>query len=120
MAAALVDSNVLIAFASARDRDHEAGTAIVGGFDHGELPDGQVIEYVLAETLNFVHERLGHATAVDLHTRLKRSDGFDLVRVANADYSGSEAKAHPFTGVDEADNWKPFHVRSHGWGWMLA
>ena len=37
-----------------------------------------------------------------------------------ASYSGSEAKAHPFTGVDEADNWKPFHVRSHGWGWILA
>jgi hypothetical protein len=24
-------------------------------------------------------------------------------------YSGSEAKAHPFTGGDEADNWESIH-----------
>jgi len=30
-------------------------------------------------------------------------------------YSGSEAKAHPFTGVDEADNLESIHARSHGW-----
>jgi hypothetical protein len=25
-----------------------------------------------------------------------------------------KAKAHPFTGVDEADNWGPLHGRRHG------
>jgi hypothetical protein len=30
-------------------------------------------------------------------------------------YSGSETKAHPFTGVDEADNWDSLQVRSHSW-----
>ena len=30
-------------------------------------------------------------------------------------YSGSKAKAHPFTGVDEADNGESLHARSHGW-----
>jgi hypothetical protein len=36
------------------------------------------------------------------------------------DYSGSEVKAHPFTGADEADNWESIHARSSGWGWMFA
>jgi len=35
-------------------------------------------------------------------------------------YSGGKAKAHPFTGVDEADNWESIHARSHDWGWMFA
>jgi len=30
--------------------------------------------------------------------------------------SGSKAKAHPFTGVDEADNWESLYTRSSGWG----
>ena len=30
-------------------------------------------------------------------------------------YSGSKANAHPFTGVDEADNWAPFDARSYSW-----
>jgi hypothetical protein len=30
-------------------------------------------------------------------------------------YSGSEAKAHRLQPWDEADNWEPFHARSHGW-----
>ena len=38
----------------------------------------------------------------------------ELSRIQRA-YSGSEAKAHGFSHVDEADNWEPFHARSHGW-----
>ncbi|MFB6179102.1 MAG: type II toxin-antitoxin system VapC family toxin [Halorientalis sp.] len=103
MTVALLDSNVLIAYASARDQYHEAGAAIVRGFDHGNFPDGIVVEYVLAETLNFVHERLGHSTALDLHDRLKRGDGFDLVRVTNEDYYRADDLFQRYDGLSFVD-----------------
>lgn len=85
MPAALVDSNVLIAAASERDRHHEAGAGIVTSADHDELPTLQVTDNVLAETLNYVAERAGQAQAIDLYDRLDESTGFELVGTTKRD-----------------------------------
>jgi len=86
MAVAFLDSNVLIAFASRRDEDHGPAREIVGGIDAGELPTARITNYVLAEVLNFLHERRGHGTAVDVHERLKRGSEFDLLHATKVDY----------------------------------
>jgi len=41
--------------------------------------------------------------------------GSDNAFIEGVTYSSSEAKAHSFTGVDEADNWESLHARRHGW-----
>ena len=85
MAATVVDTNVLIAYADSDDPHHVDATTIVDGIDAGELPPGHVTDYVVAETLNYVGERDHHDTAVDLSHRLDRSAGLELVETASSD-----------------------------------
>lgn len=89
MPAALVDTNVLIAASSERDRRHEAGRAIVAGADRGDLPRLYVTNYVVAETLNYVSERAGQSQAVELYDRLDTSAGFEFVRATKGDDHGA-------------------------------
>lgn len=47
MRVAVVDTNVLFATISARDLHHASARAIVRGIDHGDLPDGEITNYVV-------------------------------------------------------------------------
>jgi predicted nucleic acid-binding protein len=78
MTRALLDATVLIAAADEDDQGHEVGLEIVRGVDRGELPTGIVTNEALLETLNYVHERRGHAMAVDLLDRFVRGVHFEL------------------------------------------
>lgn len=89
MAVAVVDTGILIAMADADDHHHDSAMAIVGGMDRGELPTGHVTNYVLLETLNWIHARKRHQTAVDLHHRLSRSGGFEIHHAAQADFTAA-------------------------------
>lgn len=81
-----IDSNVLIDYKdTGADERHERAEAIVRGCDAGELPTARVTDYVLLETLNWIHERQRHDVAIDLQRRLSASAGFDLVTAAQAD-----------------------------------
>lgn len=88
MAVVAVDSNVLIDYkdVGAGER-HDRAEAIVRGIDAGDLPTGRVTDYVVLETLNWIHERRRHDIAVDLHRRLVDSAGFELVHAARKDFN---------------------------------
>lgn len=86
MAVAVVDSNVLIDYKDTSGDRHEQAVALVRGFDSGALPTAHVTNYVLLESLNWIHERKRHDIAVDLRRRLTNSAGFDLVHSAQKDY----------------------------------
>lgn len=86
MAAAVIDTGVLIGRADADDQHHETATAIVRGIDHGELPTGRVTNYVVLETLNWIHTRQRHQQAVEMHARLNASAGIELVQAAQKDF----------------------------------
>lgn len=57
MPVAVVDTGVLIGRADSDDQHHDVATGIVRGMDHGELPTGEVTNYVVFETLNWIHAR---------------------------------------------------------------
>lgn len=82
-----MDSNVLIDYkdTGAGDRNERA-EAIVRAIDAGELPTARVTDYVLLETLNWIHEHQRHDVAVDLRSRLAQSAGFEVVSAAQADF----------------------------------
>ena len=86
MAVAVVDTGVLIGRADTDDRHHRTATEIVRGIDHGELPTGQVLDPVILETLNWIHERKRHETAIETYSRLNRSAGFEIVQTARKDF----------------------------------
>jgi predicted nucleic acid-binding protein len=86
MAVAVVDSNVLIDYKdTSGDARHERAEAIVYAIDRGDLPTGRITNYVLLESLNWIHERQRHGIAVDLRARLSESAGFELVHSARKD-----------------------------------
>jgi predicted nucleic acid-binding protein len=90
MAVALLDTNVLFASASARDEYHEPAREIVHGIDHGVLPEAIVTDYVIAETLNLVRERLGPSAANQLLDRLIEGAHFEIVHTPNTDFNAAQ------------------------------
>jgi hypothetical protein len=89
MAVAVVDTGVLIGMTDADDERHDVAIEIVRGMDHGDLPTGRVTNYVVLETLNWIHERKRHATAVETYERLNQSAGFEVLHAAQKDFSGA-------------------------------
>ncbi|MFB6165273.1 MAG: type II toxin-antitoxin system VapC family toxin [Haloarculaceae archaeon] len=87
MAVAVVDSNILIDYKdTSTDTRHERAESIVHAIDGGDLPTARITNYVLLESLNWIHERQRHDIAVDLNNRLADSAGFELVQCAQKDF----------------------------------
>ncbi|WP_158055617.1 type II toxin-antitoxin system VapC family toxin [Halorussus halophilus] len=87
MAVSVIDSNILIDYKNTGlGERHERAETIVQAIDSGTLPTGRVTNYVLVETLNWIHERHRHDIAVDLRQRLSNSAGFELVHSAQKDF----------------------------------
>lgn len=91
MAAALLDTNVLFASASARDEYHALARKIVRGIDHGELPEAIVTNYVAAETLNLAGEKLGADAANQMLDRLVKGAHFEIVHAPKSDINAAQA-----------------------------
>ena len=87
MAVAVLDSNILVGYKNtSADSRHERAEDIVYAIDRGDLPAARITNYVLMESLNWIHERQRHDIAVDLRNRLSSSAGFELVHSAQKDF----------------------------------
>ena len=87
MAVGVVDANILIDYKdTSPDTRHERAENIVYAIDRGDLPTVRVTNYVVLETLNWIHERQRHDIAADLKARLANSAGFELVHCAQKDF----------------------------------
>ncbi|SDZ98581.1 hypothetical protein SAMN04488065_1560 [Haloplanus vescus] len=104
MAVTVVDSNILIDYkdTSANTR-HERAESIVHAIDRGDLPTARVTNYVLLESLNWIHERQRHEIAVDLKTRLTESAGFELVHCAQKDFPTAVELFETYKGLSFGD-----------------
>lgn len=91
MAVALLDSNILIAFVSSRDEDHDTAREILTTMDQEELPTGRLTNYVVSEALGYLNEKHGHEVATDLYSRLKSGSGFEVVHCTRADFTTAES-----------------------------
>ncbi|MFB6228954.1 MAG: hypothetical protein ABEH88_10415 [Halobacteriales archaeon] len=88
MPVAAIDSGVLIDYKDTGPRArHERAERIVHAVDAGELPTVGVTNYVVLETLNWIHERQRHDIAVDLRRRLSASAGFEIVQSTQGEYT---------------------------------
>lgn len=91
MAVALLDSNVLIAFVSRRDEDHETARQILTTMDQGDLPTGRLTNYVVSEALSYLNEKHGHEVSTDLYSRLKSGSAFEVVHCTRDDFATAES-----------------------------
>ena len=78
MTRALLDATVVIAAADDDDGDHDTGFQILRGVDNGDLPRGIIVSDAVQESLNYIHERAGHAMAVDLLDRFVQGARFEI------------------------------------------
>lgn len=104
MAVALLDTNVLFASASARDKYHARAQEILSGIDYGELPEAIVTNYVLAETLNLAGERLGPGIANQILDRLIEGAHFEIVHAPKADFHASQALFRQYSELSFVDS----------------
>lgn len=104
MALAVLDSNILIDYKdTSLDDRHERAEAIVYAIDSGDLPTTRVTDYVLLESLNWIHERQRHDIAVDLRARLSNSAGFELVHSAQKDFHRAVELFETYDGLAFGD-----------------
>lgn len=86
MGVAVVDTGVLIGMADVNDEHHAVAVDIVRGIDHGDLPTGRVTNYVILETLNWIHTRKRHEMAQETYSRLNESAGFEVLQATQTDF----------------------------------
>lgn len=103
MAVAVVDTGVLIGMADVDDEHHNVAMDIVRAIDHGDLPTGQVTNYIVLETLNWIHERKRHKKAVETYERLNQSAGFEILHVAQKDFSSAVELFQTYEGLSFGD-----------------
>lgn len=103
MPEAVVDSNVLFGYRSARDQWHERATAIVEAMDRGMLPKGHVTTIELPEVLNPIQKQAGYERAVETLDFLTESGGFDVQYVSNEDISRGRALFRRTPGPEITD-----------------
>lgn len=92
MAATAIDTGVLVAMADTDDDHHEIAMEIVRQIDHGDLPTAHVTNYVILETLNWIHARHSQTKAVAFDRRLAQSAGFEVHHAAQKDFG----RAHDY------------------------
>lgn len=103
MAAVAVDTGVLIGFADSDDRHHDAAAGIVHGVDGGDLPTGLVTNYVVLETLNWIHSRHRSQVAVETYRRLHESAGFEIRHAAQKDFDRAVELFERYEGLAFGD-----------------
>ena len=103
MAVAVVDTGVLIGMADADDEYHDTAMEIVHEMDHGDLPTGRVTNYIVLETLNWVHNRKRHEKAVETYERLNQSAGFEVLHAAQKDFPSAVDLFQTYDGLSFGD-----------------
>ena len=103
MAVAVVDTGVLVGMVDADDEYHDVAMEIVRGMDHGDLPTGRVTNYIVLETLNWIHNRRQHAKAVETYERLNQSAGFEVLHAAQKDFPSAVNLFQTYEGLSFGD-----------------
>lgn len=104
MPVAALDSNILIDYKdTSEDSRHARAEEIIYAIDSGDLPTARITNYVLLESLNWIHERQRHDIAVDLRERLSASVGFELVHAAQKDFANAVELFETYEGLSFGD-----------------
>ncbi|ELZ36077.1 hypothetical protein C471_14747 [Halorubrum saccharovorum DSM 1137] len=103
MTVAVIDTGVLVGMADADDEHHDVAMEIVHGMDHGDLPTARVTNYVVLETLNWIHNRKRHEKAVETFERLNQSAGFEVLHAAQKDFTNAVNLFQIYEGLSFGD-----------------
>lgn len=114
MAVALVDTAVLVGMVDTDDRHHDDALEIVMGIDRGDLPTGRVTDYVVLETLNWIHGRRHSRKARETYSRLNESAGFEIQDAAQKDFTRALELFERYDGLSFGDATIVAHMEREG------
>ena len=114
MAVAVVDTNVLVGMSDSDDKHHDVAMEIVRGMDHGALPTGRVTNDIILETLNWIHDRRRHPTAVETYERLNQSAGFEVLHAAQKDFPSAVDLFQIYEGLSFGDATIAAYIQREG------
>jgi len=117
---ALLDATVVIAAADDDDEDHEVGLAILQAVDAGTLPRGIIVSAALHESLNYVHERAGHAMATDLLDRFVQGARFEIPYNPQKNYGTARSVFRTDGRLNFGDAMQVTFMRSEGINYIYS
>lgn len=120
MAVAALDTTVLYAAADESDFLHDDGLAIVKGVNEGTLPNGVVVDYVLAETLNGVVRKISHGAASDYLDRIERNDRFEIDRPRTDAFATGKAVFREHDRLSFVDGLVVGYMRDRGLEYLYS
>lgn len=120
MPAAVLDTGILIGMADSDDEHHATAFSIVRGIDHGELPTGRVTNYTILETLNWIHERQRHETAIETRQRLHESAGFEIHHAAQKDFARAVELFETYDGLAFGDATTVAYMKREGLEYLYS
>jgi predicted nucleic acid-binding protein len=120
MPKAVVDTTVLFAAAYPRDTRHDEGVELLHGIDDGTLPNGVVLGYVVAETLNGLNEKGGHELATEFLTRLEENDRFRIRRTNADDFADAKATFCRYEALSFVDSLIVAYMRRKGFDYLYS
>lgn len=114
MPVAVVDTTVLFAAAYPRDTRHAEGLEVVRGIDDGSLPEGIVLGYILAETLNGLNERAGSKLADEFLSRLEENERFQVRHTKAGQFADAKALFRRYENLSFVDSIIVAYMRDEG------
>ncbi len=120
MPEAVVDTTVLYAAAYPHDNRHAEGLKVVHGIDDGSLPEGIVLGYVLAETLNGLNERAGTRLADEFLTRLEENERFHLRHTNVGQFADAKAVFRRYENLSFVDSLIVAYMRDEGVDYLYS
>ena len=120
MPRALLDTSVLFAATYKRDAAHDDALPILKDVDDGTLPEGVVLDYVLAETLNGLTTNAGHDAAVDFLDRLEENAHFHIESLTADELATAKALFRQYATFSFVDACLVAYMQAEGLGYLYA
>lgn len=86
----VIDSVVLIGAFYRNDQWHAKATPIIRFVEDNECPV-IITDFILAEVLNFLHQKAGHDAAIETLEALESSENITIVRITDSQFSSGKA-----------------------------
>ena len=99
---AFVDSVVLIGAFYRNDQWHRQAGPIINEIDAGS-GRAYVTDFILAEVLNFLHQKAGHAAAVETLLALEAAENINLVRITDVQFASGKAYFERYSRLSLVD-----------------
>jgi len=85
-----VDSVVLIGAFYRNDQWHTQAVPIINEIDTGS-GHAFITDFILAEVLNFLHQKAGHTAAVETLRALDAAENISIIRISDEQFSAGKA-----------------------------